>query len=81
MKIYSIEKDFYDGCDNESDCVCSTVSLDVVLDYIRNNPLDDCCYHYYVTIFDGFTGKKTHRGVVCYNHTQSLKEIKFEALK
>lgn len=81
MKIYTIERAMYDGYDYDSDCVCASVDINIITSYIRNNPLNDDCYKYYVLIFDGFTGKITHNATITKKQAETITEINFEVVK
>lgn len=79
MNIYSIELILNDRFDESCDCVCSTVDLNIATAYIKNNPLPSL--HYYcVTVFDGFTGKPTHRCTVDYNERKDFTAFEWEKL-
>lgn len=80
MKIYSIELIFDDRFEQTCDCVCSTVDLNVAIKYIKHTPLPSL--HYYcVTVFDGFTGKQTHRCTVGYDERKHFTAFEFEEIK
>lgn len=80
MKIYSIELIFDDRFEYTCDCVCATVDVDAAIKYIKHTPLPS--YHYYcVTVFDGFTGKPTHRCTVDIDERKELTSFEFEEIK
>lgn len=82
MKIYTVERVFDDGFENIGDCVCSTVDLNVAIEYINSNPLRDTCYSYLVHMFDGFTGKLVnHIRFSCYQVRKGITKTQFEEAK
>lgn len=81
MKIYTIERIMYDGYDYDSDCVCSSVDINIIISYIRNNPLHDDCYNYYVLVFDGFSGEATHEITISKKQAEDLTSIEFKEIK